>query len=311
VTLIGRDLQLGVDSVLKDLPEDRREDVRQLIANQITYFEQCAKDGGTWGHNSAMLWSDTFTKFGDDWIARFLGALIAEAKKAHFWDLLDFKVAKTKFEKATYAFYNYDATGTVSLRFQDVETQIRPRKGPRIEWGDDLACDWNGTRRAFIRDEMWPMWANEIFLEITRDFLAEMSAAARNHGFVLTSKKDLLWTIECESVALHRHSGAGPGNKLVMGGELALTLPVKDRQYHPGCYGIQRFGKLNDQWDVYVDPRFPPHEVVLWHHANLVGHSGMLGRLFMLTLPGHLASTRIQMSKHLLNDKFFSLLRVQ
>ena len=305
------------------VPLERRRATSLLVENQLAYFERCAQEmdlgGGildsSWGHNGAKTWQDTFTTFGQDWIPRFLGAITQQMSKTLLFDLLRFEIASNPVEKITFA-HIHRGTGEedsprFALRFQDVERKMQPRRGPRIDWGEDMLCDWDGSRRRFIEEELWGVWASEVFKELERDMLRDMAECARGHGYALTSPEEFLKTVERESEGLHTDSQTGPANKLLVNSKMAVDLPITDKTHDPHNYGLQRIGLLDGRWDVYADPFFQEHEAMLWRYTPETGHSGMLSFLHYFALPGHLTSTRIRYTKLITNDKFFRLLRIQ
>ena len=317
MNLTEHQFRSALDELVRKLPLRRREATDRLVQNQLNYFERCAEEAHavTWGHNGARSWSDTFSAFGKDWIPRFLAALVHQMGKTYLFDLLRFEVAKQPVEKITFAHVHHDmdtdGTALFSLRFQDVDRKMRPRKGPKIDWGEDILCDWNGSRRRFIEEELWYVWCREVFANLERDMLRDMAETARKHGYALTSQEEFLKTVERESERLHYDSETGPANKLLVNNTVAVDLPLTDKTHDPHNYGLQRAGLLDDRWEVYSDPFFQPHEAMIWRFADETAHAGMLTMLFYFTLPGHMDSTRIHYTKLVTNDRFFRLLRIQ
>ena len=316
-------LKRAASMAIRQIPEERREVTQQLVDNQLAYFEICAKDDSlgvsaltsAWGHNGARSWDDTFNIFGKEWIPRFLGALINEMGRTPLFDLLRFEIAKAPTVSVTFA-HIHRGTGEegsprFALRFQEVVRKMQPRKGPRVDWGVDMLCDWDGSRRRFMEKELWPIWCQEIFNNLVQDMLSTMTECARGHGVALTSKEEFLKTVERESAALHIDSQTGPANKILVNSAMAVDLTLTDDTYDPHNLRVQRIGRLDDRWDVYIDPYFKEHEALLWHYTSETAHAGMLSLLHYFSLPGHLESTRIRYTKLITNNKFFRLLRIQ
>jgi len=296
----------------KTFPIERRAAAARFVASQVGYFEGIANEI-TSGH--------PVNQFGEGWFVRFLVAMIDQIGKTPLFDLVKFDCVDGPSRKLTYAHYRRfdddDGNPCNALRFDSEDMKMQYGRGPRIDALDDMLCDWNGWKRKFIEEELWPNWAHSLFSEMVNDVVRSMFDLARLHSFVTTSQ-DLLQDIERESAILHRETVTGPANKILVSKIRALTLPIEKCKTDPDNYGVQRVGRLNDQWEVYADPFVDDNELLLWRFEDKQGHIPLHYSMWRIEFPSPMLDLdhrqlkpRLRKSERVTNAKFFRLLRIK
>ncbi len=294
-----------IKAIIKTFPVDRQEDAMQLVQNQLAYFHECGENPSMrWGHNNAKGWESTLELWGQDWVLRFLSALLMELKKLYLYDLVRFTISKGPVH--IMSFGKIDTP--LRTWFEDVEMKMQTRrtKGPPHHRLDGLH---GSDRQQFIEEEMWPIIMSETFQEFTRFFFEDVRIAAQGNTVIDTTKEGLLKEIERQTVAMQKIT-SGPANRIVGGGGLICDLPIEDPQWEEHSTGVFYAGRLNDRWKVYVDSYFPEDEVLLFRNAKPTGGAGFLVAFYLFHLHGHLGGLRTRSSKCLVRPEFYTLLKV-
>jgi len=198
----------------------------------------------------------------------------------------------------------------INIRVESVAITARTRKLKAV-WTPELGQDLNAYHNLDAEVELTSILSEQIGLEIDQEILRDLVKGAtagtlywsrrpglfvnRSTGADITSAtappdftgtvsewyETLVETINDVSADIHRKTLRGGANFLVCSPEVANILEFTSgfrasitADDDKGTVGAQQSGSINKKWDVYVDPYFPRHVVLVGRKGSSFLESG-------------------------------------
>jgi hypothetical protein len=296
-------------------PNERWPWIKQLVLNQLKVMEP---------HDEKLK-----EHHGENYADNIIPALIEQAGKTILPDLFHFVVADGPVVKFGYHTYRYESGDPVKVSTHPAGIEIPQvtRWGPKaaMEAGRDLSCIHHIKGERVIFDMLF----EESFAQITRDVIATAMKAAEESGasVIPRTPTQSYWMhvsdeIERVSSLIHKKTMRGGANRIVTGSEgaaLIETLPRFKKTETKGFasgpqHGGTLYGEKDQKWELYVDPFFPEHRILMMRSEDTTLDVGAVATLF--NFPIHEVTQEfiklgVRGAKELVAPQFYALIDTQ
>lgn len=206
--------------------------------------------------------------------------------------------------------YSPDITLRVEKKLLNVEFR-KLRMAYSLEAQAELAA-----HEVDLSSKIAQLMADQVALEIDRTVLAGLRNAAINAGYVKNTNittfngaalseflkrqpigewfKNLLYELEVSSAEIYKRTRRVQANFIVTSPKIAALLESTNLIYRPTsdahslntiAQGIVPVGILTNKWRVYVDPFFPPDQILMGYKGDSVFDSGAVYAPYTPAIP--------------------------